>query len=392
MCSSAASARTRSLTLRVRFSFFSVDSSAARSPAEDEGAFYSMMAVLSKNRNVSAVSATGHNQKIPPFVLAVKDGHGIEHCGRAECPMRLSSGLSLPHACSLPASYVMLCDRQVALLRKTYCRLHCTHGKLGRVPSFGSHPRQLLHIPKLLQTGPLCSTCLVPHHDVVGDGFSPSPAINAAAAAAQQRAAEVLASVTKMASATAATSPEEDCGCPEREWEEGLLILAQAMAMHCRTRSANEIIAFMHDEIDSSDKRPANSFRRGLVDGADSSGSSPMRTRSPMGTPTLLPSLPEAMSTDEALAAFDHSHSHPSEGCGYVHCLHDPAAGICDHPSCLEAFTLMGDSGDVGGDQQEPAGGIGEEIKFRDEDELCGLAIVHEHSHGQAYESAVSLG
>jgi len=40
-----------------------------------------------------------------------------------------------------------------------------------------------------------------------------------------------------------------DNECPEREWEAGLLLLAESLALHCATRSSAEIVAFMrHDE------------------------------------------------------------------------------------------------------------------------------------------------
>ena len=72
-------------------------------------------------------------------------------------------------------------------------------------------------------------------------------------------------------------------------WQVGLRILAEAMALHCRTRSADEIVGFMTDEMSSSGKRHAPSFIEGQ--GA----------------------------VHAALeGAVDHSHAHPTTSCDMV--------------------------------------------------------------------------
>ena len=48
----------------------------------------------------------------------------------------------------------------------------------------------------------------------------------------------------------------------EFEWSHGLRVLAEAMSMHCRTRSAAEIVAFMHDEAAGREKRHSSNARR----------------------------------------------------------------------------------------------------------------------------------
>jgi hypothetical protein len=45
----------------------------------------------------------------------------------------------------------------------------------------------------------------------------------------------------------------------QREWEHGLKVLSAAMSMYCRTRSADEIAAYMQDASASATKRPNNS-------------------------------------------------------------------------------------------------------------------------------------
>ena len=39
------------------------------------------------------------------------------------------------------------------------------------------------------------------------------------------------------------------------EWERGLHVLAAALSQHCRTRSADEVLAFMRNEESSAPKR-----------------------------------------------------------------------------------------------------------------------------------------
>ena len=250
------------------------DASLVRNPAEDDGAFYQMMEEVGGGgaHAEAAARATGSppgGRPFAPFVLAVKAEHDETACERPECPVRLSSGLSLPHVSSLPTSYTMLCDRQVAALRKTYCRLHCTHGSAPH--------RALTAMPPAT---PHCATCRTPH------GLPPPPS-NPALAEVQKGATALLATVGQMATACSARSDAENC--PETEWQVGLRILAEAMALHCRTRSADEIVGFMTDEMSSSGKRHAPSFIEGQ--GA----------------------------VHAALeGAVDHSHAHPTTSCDMV--------------------------------------------------------------------------
>ena len=60
--------------------------------------------------------------------------------------------------------------------------------------------------------------------------------------------ATLLATAREMAAASVndpTASPDE---CPQREWEAGLRLMAEMLAQHSRTRSAEEIVAFMNHE------------------------------------------------------------------------------------------------------------------------------------------------
>ena len=72
-------------------------------------------------------SATGEPSRLPPFVIAIKSLHEAGACHHLGCPVQLPSSLSLPHASTLPATYRELCDHQLTTLRRTYCRLYCSH-------------------------------------------------------------------------------------------------------------------------------------------------------------------------------------------------------------------------------------------------------------------------
>merc|ERR1719198_2716943 len=85
-----------------------------------------MMETLSVAERSPPSLATGAPSRFAPFVVAVKSGHSTE-CDQPDCPVKLCTTLSLPHASALPASYSMLSDLQVQTLRRTYCRLHCSH-------------------------------------------------------------------------------------------------------------------------------------------------------------------------------------------------------------------------------------------------------------------------
>ena len=60
-------------------------------------------------------------------MIAIKSLHEAGACHHLGCPVQLPSSLSLPHASTLPATYRELCDHQLTTLRRTYCRLYCSH-------------------------------------------------------------------------------------------------------------------------------------------------------------------------------------------------------------------------------------------------------------------------
>mmetsp|Transcript_10861 Transcript_10861/g.35651 ORF Transcript_10861/g.35651 Transcript_10861/m.35651 type:complete len:289 (-) Transcript_10861:353-1219(-) len=62
---------------------------------------------------------------LPEYVIAVKSHHGSGPCGLADCPVRLSAALSLPHCDALPSTYTLMSAQELGVLRRTYCRLHC---------------------------------------------------------------------------------------------------------------------------------------------------------------------------------------------------------------------------------------------------------------------------
>ena len=234
------------------------DSSRVGNPANDDEAFYRMMACLSGNDRSPPPVATGTpSSGFAPFVIAVKSSHQEGHaCERSDCPIKLSAALSLPHADKMPATYTLLCDLQVAALRRTYCRLYCKHASADplRLPA----PEE----------AKLCTTCLVPHER------PEAPVSDTATMEAQRRATALLATVRQMAQASVmAQAPcqptdetKEELGCPEREWEEGLRILAEALTMHCRTRSAAEIVGFMSDAVASAGKKQMVTHEASFVD------------------------------------------------------------------------------------------------------------------------------
>ena len=256
------------------------DSATVSSPAEHDGTFYQMMKAMATGgatgqRSPPAAATGSMGPRFAPFVIAVKGDHS-PNCNRVDCPIRLSSVLSLPHASVLPPEYKMLCDRQVAELRKTYCRLYCSHNAGTFVDA----------------TPPLCGTCKVAHH-------VPPPIPSADAAAAQRHAGKLLASVRQMtASDIAGTGGGGADGggggsedyCPEQEWQHGLHILAEALATHCRTRTPAEIVQFMRDDVQSS-KRLALT-------------NSNTDTKAPAPEAQALP-----------LVAYDHSHANPTTTC-----------------------------------------------------------------------------
>jgi hypothetical protein len=245
------------------------DASATPNPCEDDSAFFRMMEAVAERGPQLKGASSASSRAFAPFVLAVKGSHGLgvggaSHvCDQPECPVRLSSGLSLPHASSLPATYRMLTDREIGMLRKSYCRLHCTHGSGSRSLLSQHRPGTALALPA---PALLCQPAL-PGGEIGGEVGSEGSLLCSSCdvqtdntALADQRDAKVLlASVRHMVSKSLAApgdgTPEQVC--PEREWQGGLRILAEAMAQHCHTRSAEEIIAFMHDELVGNAKRPA---------------------------------------------------------------------------------------------------------------------------------------
>ena len=247
------------------------DAAREANPAEDDDAFFRMMRNLDRavggGGGESGLASTGAPGAFAPFVVAIKDEHDATACEHTHCPVRLCTTLSLPHAASLPPTYQMLSDLQTLALRRTYCRLHCSHGGMGGI---ARGPIASLNARSSQQPGysQQCTTCLVPHQRLP----TPLP-IDAVGAAAQRSASTLLASLNEM---TAASSDLFD-GCPEFEWSHGLRALAEAMSMHCRTRSAAEIVAFMHDEAVGREKRHVNNNRSpdrevSLASGANSDG------------------------------------------------------------------------------------------------------------------------
>ena len=218
------------------------DGARESNPAEDDDAFFRMMRTLDRavggggTESSLASSVTGAPGAFAPFVIAIKTEHDATACEHTHCPVRLCTTLSLPHAASLPASYEMLSDLQTLALRQTYCRLHCSHSGGGGNGLGRSAPVAAPNAPAL--------TCSHPTSEVDR-------------AASQRQASSLLASLNAM---SGASSAQVD-GCPEFEWSHGLRVLAEAMSMHCRTRSAAEIVAFMHDEASGREKRHSSNAR-----------------------------------------------------------------------------------------------------------------------------------
>ena len=67
-------------------------------------------------------------------MIAIKSLHGAGAC-HLGCPVQLPSSVSLPHASTLPPTYRELCDHQLTTLRRTYCRLYCSHASGTSPPS-----------------------------------------------------------------------------------------------------------------------------------------------------------------------------------------------------------------------------------------------------------------
>ena len=234
------------------------DSTQARDPADDDEAFYNMMACLSGNdRSPPTLMATGTpSSGFAPYVIAVKSSHQEGHaCERSDCPVKLSAALSLPHTTTLPFSYTLLCETQVSALRRTYCRLYCKHASVGPRGAMSWQASSALPLRLMPPPPQVCTTCPMPHEQPeAAPAMAPAPATDLAIVEAQRHATALLATVRQMAQASVMAQAsnqltdesKDEFGCPEREWEEGLRILAEALTMHCSTRSAAEIIGFMN--------------------------------------------------------------------------------------------------------------------------------------------------
>ena len=209
------------------------DPTRERNPAEDDTAFVRMMSSLgaAATQQASGAPPAGNTGgRSAPFMVAVKSSHGEHACGRLDCPVKLSAGFSLPNASSLPdRGYVMLNQTQLAKLRRTYCRLY--HG--------GHHPRSPL-VPASRRD--LCDTC-----SFGPESTAPLPAVTDGVSSHQRQAAAILGSVRQLGAGS--------CENPEEEWDHALRVLADAMAMHCSTRTTDEILSFMRDDPARFDSR-----------------------------------------------------------------------------------------------------------------------------------------
>lgn len=335
------------------------DTTRANNPAEDDAAFYQMMeAIAATGRRSSGVvgdaaggakasgggssshtAGNGGVHRFLPFVIAVKGHHPTENCSRGDCPIRLSSGLSMRHASSLPPTYKLLCERQMAALRKTYCKLYCTHSGTSQPNSSqASLPGQqatsailkpvdpmafaasataaagsLGHLSFPSREPQLCDTCLEPHHSATNE--PPATSSDSSVVVAQGHASALLATVRSMALQGGNCDSDDGRPCPEHEWQQGLRILAEAMAMHCRTRSPAEIVAFMHDELSSSGKRAA-------TNAATSKGL-------------------EANDRNSSITMYEHSHEFPTMSCDHAHCEHATPTWSVDEVEEYDADAML---------------------------------------------------
>jgi len=226
------------------------DSTSVSDPLADDETFYWMMECLGSEDPTLQLAprslATGEVQ--PPFIIAAKTYHEAHACGRIGCPVQLTSTLSLPHASTLPPAYKILCNLQIAELRRTYCRLYCKHSqKLIGSAMCKPQPKPALTI---------CDSCNVPH--AMND---PTPPRDSDVASAQNHASHLLSSVRQFLPPPPTVDADGIEACPEREWEYGLRVLAEAMSQHCHTRTAAEIIGFMQFEEVGAAKRMASASK-----------------------------------------------------------------------------------------------------------------------------------
>ena len=103
---------------------------------------------------------------LPEYVIAIKsDQVGPSHdCGFADCPVRLSAALSLPHFTALPSSYTMMTPQQLGILRRTYCRLHCAHSLASSTPTVSAIPVAPAHHLAPLDHPPSTTHRTTTHH------------------------------------------------------------------------------------------------------------------------------------------------------------------------------------------------------------------------------------
>ena len=220
------------------------DTTTGADPLADDDAFCSMMLALGALDGKTCELATGELARLPPFVIAIKALHEAHACHHLGCPVRLPSSLSLPHAATLPSTYRELCDHQLATLRRTYCRIYCAACS-GIVP----------HAPRLAPAPPTaCSPAGRPAPPGAPGGVTHltlaagCPADKRAGGQlvfhsadqqkTQQHAAALLASARQMVvsgggggGAGGGGEEHDEDDCPNREWEAGLLVLAEALAL-----------------------------------------------------------------------------------------------------------------------------------------------------------------
>eukprot|EP00908_Phaeocystis_cordata_P009542 Transcript_2032.p1 GENE.Transcript_2032~~Transcript_2032.p1 ORF type:complete len:541 (-),score=180.83 Transcript_2032:212-1834(-) len=226
------------------------DATSGADPLADDASFCAMMrslAALDGTKTPPNAAPTGDPPRQPPFVVAIKTLHDSHACQHLGCPVRLPSSLSLPHASTLPSTYRELCDHQLSTLRRTYCRLYCSHGT-GVAPHTGlaADSAQTSHLVPCDSCGTLAPGA---HH------ASSSALVSEEQAKAQQQAGEVLAFARQKVVGGEEAGDDDAHDCPLSEWEAGLRVLAEALALHCNTRSPDEVIAFMQHEEARANKR-----------------------------------------------------------------------------------------------------------------------------------------
>jgi len=214
---------------------------------------------------VSGLSlADGH----APYVVAVKSSHAGACCPVKtapsswrvlDSPVKLSVAVSLPNAALMAPGYVLLDDQQVAALRQTYCRLYRQQSPTAQRAKPEAPPQRLgPHITFGVPSSWGASSSFVPPMSC-GPALAAPP--QSTATMEQSHVPALLAMARQMASrlpaAAGAGQAAAFCGtppsdpCPECEWETGLVLLAEALSMHCHTRSADDIIGFLRDSSTS---------------------------------------------------------------------------------------------------------------------------------------------